>query len=319
VKGEAGTRLTPITIGATLIPAEMAMPEFTKLVGGFAFTECPQWHDGHLYFSDQHGYRVYQSSIDGFADDIATVPNRPSGLGFLPDGRLLIASMCDRKIMRLENDGSLTLHADLSTPAQGDINDMVVDTQGRAWVGNFGFDLHGGAPFRSASLICVNQDGSARIAAEGLGFPNGMALTPDGRTLIVAETLANRLSAFDVHGSELGPRRTWAAFGDTPVSQSVSEILAHSEVVPDGICLDAEGAVWVADLMHHRLIRVSEGGEILQELSTPLSPFACMLGGIDGRALFICVAPTFHEAEARTLMNSSILMTSVEIPRAGLP
>lgn len=295
------------------------MPEFTKLVGGFAFTECPRWHDGHLYFSDQHGYRVFQSSIDGFADDVALVPNRPSGLGFLPDGKLLIASMCDRKIMRLETDGSLSLHADLSNLAQGDINDMLVDGQGRAWVGNFGFDLHGGAPVRSASLICVDPDGSARIAAEGLGFPNGMALAPDGRTLIVAETLSNRLSAFDLHGSELGPRRTWAAFGDAPASQNVSEILAHAEVVPDGICLDAEGAVWVADLMHHRLLRVSEGGGILQELSTPLSPFACMLGGIDGHTLFICVAPTFHEAEARALMNSSILMTSVEVPRAGLP
>ena len=295
------------------------MPEFTKLVGGFAFTECPRWHNGHLYFSDQHGYRVYQSSIDGFTDDIAVVPNRPSGLGFLPDGRLLIASMCDRKILRLEEDCSLSLHADLSALAPGDINDMLVDSAGRAWVGNFGFDLHGGAPSRTTCLICVEPDSSAHIAAEGLGFPNGMVLTPDGRTLIVAETLMNRLSAFDVNGSTLGPRRTWAAFGDEPTSTSVAVILAHAQVVPDGICLDAEGAVWLADLMHHRLLRVAEGGQILQELSTPLSPFACMLGGDDDRTLFICVAPTFHEAEAKTLMNSSILMTRVEVPHAGLP
>jgi len=295
------------------------MPEFTKLVGGFAFTECPRWHNGHLYFSDQHGYRVYQSSIDGFTDDIAIVPNRPSGLGFLPDGRLLIVSMCDRRILRLEDDGSLSLHADLSSLAPGDINDMLVDHEGRAWVGNFGFDLHGGASSCTTCLICVEPDGSAHIAAEGLGFPNGMVLSPDGRTLIVAETLMNRLSAFDVRDGQLGPRRTWAAFGDAPKSTDVDEILAHSAVVPDGICLDAEGAVWVADLMHHRLLRVAEGGHILQELSTPLSPFACMLGGDDGRTLFICVAPTFHEAEAKTLMNSSVLMTRVEDPHAGLP
>ena len=295
------------------------MPEFTKLVGGFAFTECPRWHNGHLYFSDQHGYRVYQSSIDGFTDDIAIVPNRPSGLGFLPDGRLLIVSMCDRRILRLEDDGSLSLHADLSSLAPGDINDMLVDHEGRAWVGNFGFDLHGGASSCTTCLICVEPDGSAHIAAEGLGFPNGMVLSPDGRTLIVAETLMNRLSAFDVRDGQLGPRRTWAAFGDAPKSTDVDEILAHSAVVPDGICLDAEGAVWVADLMHHRLLRVAEGGHILQELSTPLSPFACMLGGDDGRTLFICVAPTFHEAEAKTLMNSSVLMTRVEDPQAGLP
>ena len=163
------------------------------------------------------------------------------------------------------------------------------------------------------------RDFAVAAAAQGLGFPNGMVLTPDRRTLIVAETLMNRLSSFDVDGSTLGPRRTWAAFGDEPTSTSVADILAHAQVVPDGICLDAEGAVWVADLMHHRLLRVAEGGQILQELSTPLSPFACMLGGDNGRTLFICVAPTFHEAEAKTLMNSSILTTRVEVPHAGLP
>ena len=296
-----------------------SMSEFTKLAGGFAFTECPRWHNGHLYFSDQHGYRVYQASVDGLTDDIAVIPNRPSGLGFLPDGRLLIASMCDRKILRLEDDGALSLHANLSALAAGDINDMLVDSNGRAWVGNFGFDLHGGSPACSTSLICVEPDGAAHIAAEGLGFPNGMVLSRDGRTLIVAETLMNRLSAFELRDGNLAPRRTWAAFGDQPSSTNVTEILAHSEVVPDGICLDAEGAVWVADLMHHRLLRVTEGGHILQELSTPLSPFACMLGGDDGHTLFICVAHTFHEAEAKILMNSSILTTRVEVPHAGLP
>lgn len=295
------------------------MSEFTKLAGGFAFTECPRWRDGRLYFSDQHGHKVFAVDMNGAVEMLAHVPQRPSGLGFLPDGRMLIVSMCDRKVMRREPDGTLVVHADLAELAAGDTNDMLVDGEGRAWVGNFGFDLHGGEPARTAALICVEPDGSAHVAAEGLGFPNGMVLTPDGRMLIVAETLMNRLSAFDVAGGRLGERRTWAAFGDAPTSTDVSEIVAHAEVVPDGICLDAEGAVWVADLAHSRLIRVAEDGRILQDLTTPMPPFACMLGGEDGRTLFACVAPTFHEGEVKALMNSSILMTRVDVGHAGLP
>jgi len=295
------------------------MPEFKKLIGGLAFTECPRWHEGRLFFSDQHSYRVFAVSMDGSAEAVAHVPQRPSGLGFLPDGSLLIVSMLDRRIMRLNANGSLALYADLADLARGDTNDMVVDREGRAWVGNFGFDLHGGAPACTSCLICVEADGSARIAAEGLGFPNGSVLAPDGRTLIVAETLANRLSAFEVNAGKLGDRRTWAAFGPAPTTSSVDEIVAEADVVPDGICLDAEGAVWVADITHSRLIRVAEGGGILQSLATPMPPFACMLGGDDGLTLFACVAPTFHETEVKALMNSSILTTTVDVPHAGLP
>jgi len=295
------------------------MSEFTKLAGGFAFTECPRWRNGRLYFSDQHGYKVFGTDMNGAVETLAEIPQRPSGLGFLPDGQLLIVSMLDRRILRLEAGGSLALHADLASVATGDVNDMLVDQQGRAWVGNFGFDLHGGAHARTATIICVEPDGSVHVAAEGLGFPNGMVLTPDGRTLIVAETLMNRLSAFDVADGKLGERRTWAAFGDAPKSINVDEIVASADVVPDGICLDVEGAVWVADLTHNRLIRVAEGGRILDELTTPMPPFACMLGGDDGRTLFACIAPTFHEAEVKKLMNSSILTTRVDVPHAGLP
>jgi sugar lactone lactonase YvrE len=296
------------------------MAEFRKLIGGLAFTECPRWHNGRLYFSDQHSYRVFAVSMDGSSEVIAHLPQRPSGLGWLPDGSLLIVSMLDRRIMRLESDGRpLTLYADLSSLATGDTNDMVVDRYGRAWVGNFGFDLHGGAPARTASLICVEPDGSAHIAAEGLGFPNGAVLSPDGQTLIVAETLANRLSSFAVNAGKLGERRTWAAFGPASTSTDVGEIMAQADVVADGICLDAEGAVWVADITHNRLIRVAENGRILESLLTAMPPFACMLGGNDGRTLFACVAPTFHEEEVKALMDSSILITTVDVPHAGLP
>ena len=296
------------------------MPEFTTLIGGLSFTECPRWHDGRLYFSDFYTHRVLAVAMDGTSETLAHVPRQPSGLGFLPDGRVLIVSMRDRKILRREVDGSLVEHADLSGLAPWHLNDMLVNQEGQAWVGNFGFDLMGGAPALTTALICVEPDGTAKVVADRLGFPNGMVLTPDGRTLIVAESTMNRLSAFNVALGPLGERRTWAAFGEPPASTDVGEMLGQAAVVPDGICLDAEGAVWVADAAHSRLIRVAEGGRILEERKVNgVGVFACMLGGDDGRTLFASVAPTFHEAEASANHRASILMTTVEVPHAGLP
>jgi sugar lactone lactonase YvrE len=270
--------------------------------------------------SDFYTRRVLAVAMDGAAETLAHVPQQPSGLGFLPDGRMLIVSMRDRKILRREGDGSLVEHADLSGLALWHLNDMLVDRDGRAWVGNFGFDLMGGAQALTTVLICVEPGGTAKVVADGLGFPNGMVLTPDGRTLIVAESTMNRLSAFNVALGSLDERRTWAAFGDPPSSTDVGEMFRQAAVVPDGICLDAEGAVWVADAAHGRLIRVAEGGRILEESKIDgVGVFACMLGGDDGRTLFVSVAPTFHEAEASANHHASILMTTVETPRAGLP
>src|SRR5450755_1665893 len=194
------------------------MAEFTTLISGLSFAECPRWRDGRLYISDFYTHRVLSLAMDGTAETIAHVPQQPSGLGFLPDGSLLIVSMRDRKILRRQLDGSLDTQADVSALAPGYLNDMLVDRDGRAWVGNFGFDLMGGAPARSTVLICIEPDGAAKVVADDLGFPNGTALTPDGRTLIVAESLMNRLSSFNVDGGSLGERRTWAAFGDPPAS-----------------------------------------------------------------------------------------------------
>ncbi len=295
------------------------MPEFTTLISGLSFTECPRWHNGRLYVSDFYTHRVLAVAMDGTAETVAHVPQQPSGLGFLADGRMLIVSMRDRKVLRREADGSLVEHADLSGLAPWHLNDMLVNPDGRAWVGNFGFDLMGGARARTTVLISVEPDGTARVAVDGLGFPNGMTLTPDGGTLIVAESTMNRLSAFHVTSGSLGERRTWAAFGDPPGSTNAAELLEEVEVAPDGICLDAEGAVWVADAMHSRLLRVAEGGRIIEERKTGVGAFACMLGGDDGRTLFVCVAPSFHEAEASTTHRASIFMTRVEVPHAGLP
>jgi sugar lactone lactonase YvrE len=296
------------------------MPDFTTLVSGLSFTECPRWHNGRLYVSDFYTHRVLAVAMDGTTETVAHVPQQPSGLGFLADGRILIVSMRDRKLLRREADGSLVEHADLSGLAPWHLNDMLVNHDGRAWVGNFGFDLMGGAPARTTVLICAEPDGRTRVVADGLGFPNGMVLTTDGGTLIVAESTMNRLSAFRVISGSLGERRTWAAFGDPPTSTDVGEALQQVEVAPDGICLDAEGAVWVADAMHSRLLRVAEGGRVIEERKTDgVGAFACMLGGDDGRTLFVCVAPTFHEAEASVNHRASILMTRVEVPHAGLP
>jgi sugar lactone lactonase YvrE len=296
------------------------MAEFTTLIDGLAFAECPRWREGRLYFSDQHTHRVFAITLDGKFEVLAEVAGKPSGLGFLPDGSLLIVSMSDRRILRRGLDGRLETYADLSHLAPWHLNDMLVDPEGRAWVGNFGFDLHGGATATTTVLTCVEPDRTAKVVAEGLGFPNGMVLTPDGKTLIVAESFLNRLSAFSVDGGLLGERRTWASFGALPTSTDVGEILAKVEVAPDGICLDAEGAVWVADAVHNRVLRVQEGGAILEEFKTgETGAFACMLGGEDGRTLFICAAPTFVEAEASAHHRSSILMTRVRAPHAGTP
>src|SRR6516162_9677726 len=258
--------------------------------------------------------------MDGSTETSTHVPRQPSGMRFVADGRMLIVSMRDRKVLRREADGSLVEHADLSRLAPWHLNDMLVRHDGRAWVGNFGFDLMGGAQARTTVLICVEPDGTAQVAADGLGFPNGMVLTPDGGTLIVAESTMNRLSAFPITSGLLGERRTWAAFGDPPTSTDVGELLKQVAVAPDGICLDAEGAVWVADATHGRLLRVAEGGRILEELKTDgVGAFACMLGGDDGCRLFASVAPTFHQAEASANHRASVLMTRVEVPHAGLP
>ena len=199
------------------------------VIDGLAFAEAPRWHGGKLWFSDMYTHSVHRLEPDGQLTTVVKVPGRPSGLGWLPDGRLLVVSMAERKLLRLEPDEGLVEHADLSPLTGFDCNDMVVDSQGRAYVGNLGFDVFGGAPFQPAALVMVTPDGQTRTVADGLCFPNGAVFTPGCRTLIIAETFAYRLSAFDVVlDGTLSGRRVWAALGG---------------VMPDGICLDAEGAV----------------------------------------------------------------------------
>ena len=296
-------------------------PRFSVLVSGYTFLESPRWHNDRLWLSDFYTHQVLRVDLQGGVEKVADVPGQPSGMGWLPDGRLLVVSMRERKILRQESDGRLVTHADLSSVAGGHANDMVVDAQGRAYVGNFGFDFMGGGAPQAAALVRVDPDGSVRAVASKLYFPNGSMITPDGKTLIVGETMGNRISAFDIQpDGALGPRRDWASFGPTPALTDIGFVPDSLRAAPDGATLDAEGAVWFADAIGNRVVRMAPGGEILDSISTgALGAFACTLGGPDGRTLFICVAPDFHEHARQQACEASVWTTQVSVPGAGRP
>jgi sugar lactone lactonase YvrE len=296
------------------------MRQLTTIAEGLSFLECPRWRAGCLYLSDFYNHRVVAVRAGAIAT-VVNVEHQPAGIGWLPDGSMLVVSMKDRRVMRLEGDGKLVEHADLSGLATWHCNDMVVDSRGRAYVGHFGFDLMAAADPAPAAIMRIDPDGTATLAAKDMLFPNGMVITPDGRTLIVAETIAQRLTAFAIEtDGTLSHRRVWAAFGDPPTATDFAGLLAQVKTAPDGICLDAEGCVWFADAMGNRVVRTREGGEIVEEISTgDFGVFACMLGGANGRTLFLCAAPTFVEAVASVDHQARLLATTVDVAHAGLP
>lgn len=287
--------------------------ERNTLVSGCDFLESPRWRDGRLFVSDFYTRRVLAVDMEGREEVIARTHDQPSGLGWLPDGRLLIVSMNDRKVLRREDDGSLVEHVDLSEIASGACNDMAVDETGRAYVGNFGFDLMGGAPLRGASLAMVEPDGSVHEVARDLYFPNGCMITADGGTLLVNETFGNRVSAFEIGpGGRLGDRRDWAVFGPPPRGEELSEVVPELVVAPDGGALDDEGCLWLADCIGGRVLRVKEGGEVLDEISVGEGgAFACALGGPSGGTLFICVAPDSYPHMRKGAGQSSVLAVTL--------
>ncbi|RSF08326.1 SMP-30/gluconolactonase/LRE family protein [Achromobacter aegrifaciens] len=299
----------------------MPKRELSVLASGYTYLEGLRWHENRLWASDFYTEQVIAVDLDGTVEQICKVPQQPAGRGWLPDGRLLIASMKDRKLLRRETDGTLAVHADLSAYTGGPVNDMVVDAQGRAYVGNFGFDLMAGEPVRNTGIVRVDPDGSARQVADGLCFPNGSFITPDGKTMIVNETFGNRISEFDILADGgLGPRRDWADFGPLPASDDLGVLIAASAIGPDGGALDAEGALWVADAIGKRIVRVARGGKILEQIDTgEFGIFAAALGGPDGRTLFVAAAPDFIEANRRARHEGCILMTRVDVPHAGRP
>jgi sugar lactone lactonase YvrE len=289
----------------------------TTVASGFAFLEAPRWHQDRISFSDFYTHQVLSAREDG--SDLRTeaaVPQQPGGLGWLPDGRLLVVSMRDRKVLRRELDGTLVTHAELRGYATGHANDMVVDAEGRAYVGNFGFDLMSGAALETASLCRVDPDGTVTEAATGLWFPNGSVITP-GNVLIVNETFGNRCTAFDVtQDGRLANRRIWAEFAPLPAERPIGKVMAQVKVAPDGGCLDAEGALWIADAIGDRLLRVKEGGEIVDEVRPGSPVYACALGGADGQTLYACAAPDFDEAKRSAAREARLLAFRVPVPAA---
>ncbi len=300
------------------------MPEraIRTVLDGMSYLEGPRWHDGRLYVSDFYTGAIVAVDLDGGAEPktVATVPEQPSGLGWMPDGSLLAVSMRDRRLLRFRDGGRPEVHADLSDLAPWHLNDMVVDSQGRAFVGNFGFDLMAGGAIRSAAIVRVDADGTATVAAEDLLFPNGTVITPDARTLIVAETLGGRLTAFDLgDDGTLSNRRVWATLSPVVDTEDRGELLAAGGIAPDGTALDAEGCVWAADALGGRVLRVRPGGEIAEEIAPGTGVFACALGGAEGRTLVMCAAPSFAEHERRDTREAVLLACDVDVPRAGLP
>ncbi len=279
----------------------MGSSDFAVICDNLAFPESPRWRDGKLWLSEKRAGRVLAIEPDNVVSTIAHVEGEPGGLGWTPDGDLLVVAMARRSIVRIDADGGQHVFADLSAVTTCRCNDMVVDASGNAYVGDFGYDLLGGAPPAPGVLALARPDGSIDVAADDLHFPNGCVITAD-RTLIVAESAHNRLTAFAIDADGLlSGRRPFADLADT---------------VPDGICLDAHGAVWVADPLHNAVVRVADGGEVLERLTTEQGAFACELGGDDGRSLFVCTYDAAASASPTPQPVGRVEVARVAVPRA---
>ena len=280
------------------------------LIEGLTFTEGPRWREDRLFFSDFFTKRVLSVDLQGNVETIVETEYQPSGLGWRPDGTLLIVSMNDRKLLGLK-DGILKEEADLSDLASFHCNDMVVDNLGNAYIGNFGFDLHGGEKLKSTNLILVRPGKEPEGIAQDLYFPNGAVITPDSKTLIIGETFGNKLTAFDINeDASLFNRRVWA---------DLSSIKEDYSPVPDGICLDEEGAIWVASPTTSDVLRVAEGGILLDRIEVETNAYACMLGGEDRKTLFISTSKDSSEEACLTDQSAKIEVIRVDVPGAGLP
>jgi sugar lactone lactonase YvrE len=282
---------------------------------GLAFGEDPRWHDGRLWYSDFYRRAIYSIDTEGDERLEHEVEGQPSGLGWLPDGDLLCVSMLDHQVLRF-HDGQSSLFCDIAPYCGFWANDMVTSVTGVSYVGNFGFDLHlmlreaGAAEMLihrppTTNLVVISPDGNVLQVVPDMDFPNGTVITPDGATLIVGETLSCRLTAFDIAADgTLSNRRVWAQL---------------EFVYDDGMCLDAEGQIWLANAVAPQCLRVREGGEITATVETSQISFACMLGGEDRRSLYIMTAPTSDRFEIADTLDGRIEVAEVAVPGAGLP
>ena len=283
------------------------MPGLRTLLSGLVFGEQPRWHEGRLWFADWGTQEVIAVDLDGNSEVVLRGASFPLCVDWLPDGSLLVVSARDGLLLRREHDGSLVTHGDLKTASDPPaINELVVDGRGNAYVNGGGFDMMAGEPFAPGVIALVAPDGSARQVAGGLAFPNGMLVMPGGSTLIVAESYAKRLTAFDIDpGGGLSNRRVWADLGDG---------------VPDSICADAENAVWYADVPNRRCVRVREGGQVLETIGLDRGCFACALGGTHGTTLFMLAQQWSGPQNMFTGPPSGLVLTTeAPAPRAGWP
>jgi sugar lactone lactonase YvrE len=282
-------------------------------ISGLKFGEGVRWHDGRFWYSDFYRHQVSSVSPKGDIRVELEIDDQPSGLGWLPDGRLLVVAMTSQRLLRRETNGSVALHADLKPLAKFHANDMVVDFRGNAFVGCFGFDINGfidhqglpalfadpGPP--TAPILIVSPEGKVSVASEAHRFPNGMVIVGD--TLIAAETLAPGLTAFDLSSDGvLSNRRAWATLSKSPPS-----------IVPDGICIDSEGAIWVANAVACEAVRIGKGGAVLERVETQQLAFSCALGGADGKDLVIATAKDLQSAAKET--HGMLEIARVRVPR----
>jgi sugar lactone lactonase YvrE len=274
------------------------------LLTGRGLVESPRWHGDRLYFSDWSAGEVLTVDLAGHSEVVAQVKSLPLCTGWLPDGRMLIVSSGDGRLLRREADGSLTTYADLGRPGW---NDIVVDGRGHAYVNGAGFNPMAGEAFAPGGVSLVTPDGTVRQVADDIAFPNGMTVTADNSTLIVADSYGHQLVGFDIDADGgLSGRRVWADLGDG---------------VPDGISVDAQNAVWYADVPGKQCVRVAEGGKVLQTVELDRGGFACTLGGPGRNTLFIVAAEWrgMGQAEMVTPGSGQVLAVEVEVPGAGWP
>ena len=282
----------------------MGMGEMRKLLGGRGLVESPRWHGDRLYFSDWSAGEVVAVRLDGSSEVVARVASLPLCTAWLPEGRLVIVSSTDGRLLRREPDGTLETKADLGQPGW---NDVVADGRGNVYVNGAGSNPMSGEAFRPGSVFLAAADGSVRRVADDIAFPNGMAVTADNSTLIVADSYRHSLVAFDIDADGgLSNRRVWAELGDG---------------VPDGICVDVQDAVWYADVPNRRCVRVAEGGKVLQTVALDRGGFACALGGPDRMTLFITAAEWqgMTASEMVTPGSGQVLTIQVDVPGAGSP
>lgn len=288
------------------------MNKTTDFITGLTFSEDPRIYNGYLWFSDFFSKRVLKADMDsGEVETVCQLNDQPSGLGWLPDGRMLIVSMLHRKVFCQEKNGELKEYADLNQIATYHCNDMLVDKTGRAYVGNFGGDLSSLAKkygrealknmkLPTAAIACIEPNGNVKVVAENMLFPNGTVLTNNGKTMVIAETYGNCLTAFDIEeDGSLVNRRIWAQFDN---------------IYPDGICIDSEGAIWASNPIESMAYRVLEGGEITDQVQTSQNCYALALGGKYGKTLFCCTAQTSHPVESLQLKSGKIEIVEVDVP-----